>query len=80
MDISAVVAVATEVGILRVRLETEHQKSGYSKQRLRLSNCMYNLAVHYWMLREEMRVISQMHVCGQCMMQLEKAEALAVQR
>lgn len=34
MDISAVVAVATEVGILRVRLETEHQKSGYSKQRL----------------------------------------------
>lgn len=40
MDISAVVAVATEVGILRVGLETEHQKSGYNRQTLHFLLCV----------------------------------------
>lgn len=40
MDISAVVALATEVGILRVGLETEHQKSGYNRQKLHFQLCV----------------------------------------
>lgn len=40
MDISAVVAVATEVGILRVGLETEHQKNGYNRQTLHFLLCV----------------------------------------